>query len=131
MAEMEKIVQILDVSGYDLLFTDLSHVQVSKIDNTPKKRKNVQVNVLPNVQAITSTDPQSEQLSDPNSVPGSTPKHLEKIVEVLSLSVRGLEAANAVLINELKDCREQNIQLKREIPSINRGMENPGTKSVG
>jgi transcriptional regulator with XRE-family HTH domain len=54
----------------------------------------------------------------------------QAIINTLSSAVRGLEAANSVLLQRIALLEEENNRLKKEIPEIGKGMEDPQTKSA-
>jgi transcriptional regulator with XRE-family HTH domain len=126
MKDLVEISIIFGISIDDLLNNDLSNVHLNSGNDNPKNSKNVHPNVHQSVhlkpekgQKTSQNDNQENVLND-RSVEY---KNETRIIDTLSIAVKGLERANARLEQELADLEEENRRLKSEIPVIGKKLD--------
>lgn len=90
-----------------------------------KNSKNVNLNVNPSVNLKPEKGQKMGESDDQTNVLNDQPvgyKSETRIIEALTIAVKGLERANARLEQELADLEEENRRLKSEIPVIGKGL---------
>lgn len=114
LEEVALLSNIFDVPGPDLLFSDLTTVQVSKGRTGPKNQKNVQGNVQVNVQADDKKAYESASKSSPDGEMEQPGPDDLSAGQLYGIAIRSLEAANAALLRENEALRAELERLKNE-----------------
>jgi|GEM_PF-2821722 len=126
ISQLEKIAQYFEISVQDLLFTDLKNVNLNRRDGNGKNTKNVNLNVNPSVNLNPKKGKELGHLDQAKSMVddhNQEYKNASKVIDALTIAVKGLERANARLEQEIEEIREENTRLKSEIPVIGKGLE--------
>ena len=118
------------------LADNYSDVNLSERGNTQKNRQNVNLNVNRNVNLNRKKGLKSEY-NQPQKTPGLSIEEPyisftndKQIIDGLLLAIKGLEASNSKHLEEIKQLKEQIIDLKREIPQIGTEMEGRNTMTA-
>ncbi len=126
MSQLEIIAQIFEISLVDLMYSDLSDVNLNFGQDGGKNTENVNLNVNQPVNlnakkgAKTAPIDQSATLLEDSLTP---PQSEQNLVETMATAIRGLERANARLEQLVERLEEENRRLKSEIPSIGKDLE--------
>ena len=131
LSEIQELCNFFGISCDCLLFSDLSDVQVTDRRKPSKNQGNVQGNVQASVQVKPAKAGKTDQGGDTSPPWEKALNDARKTNEILSVAVRGLEAANAVLIRDLEQYREQIELLKGGPTSIRKDMEIPIPAKAG
>lgn len=121
-----EITKYFGVSAEDLLNIDLSNVHLNNNAGIVKNDKNVHPNVHQTVHLKPEKGQKMGESDDQMNILNDQPvgyKSETRIIDALTIAVKGLERANARLEQELADLEEENRRLKSEIPVIGKKVE--------
>lgn len=134
ITELEILCNILDVSGHDLLFRDMRSVQGTSSSKPSKSEENVQGNVQENVQGRGGNAENLPQSMARNELQKDDESYLHDLKDTnktLSIAIKGLEAANSMLLREVDDLKEEIRHLKGGSKSLGTGMDSPEARTAG
>lgn len=129
LEDFVKIAKYFDISETDLWHKDLTNVHLKAGGTYPKNAENVHLNVHPTVHLSSKIAAQNkdESLVNEEAVSYNSPTEM---VQILSIAVKGLEAANAALLADNAELKVENSRLKREPPVIDQAMEGKTAQSA-
>ena len=134
--KLEVIARYFGVTIEQLLNIDLENVHLNENKNAQKNRENVHLNVHPSVHLKGKKGSKSKNypsIEEAGSVIEEDKvgyEYNQHIIDGLLLAIKALEASNSKHLEEIKQLKEQIIDLKREIPQIGTEMEGRNTMTA-